>query len=135
MVSCRAPRRRRRPTLTGVGGSGVTLLGIGDVRAAVSRVVGIDPATLESRLEDLAWVGEQGLAHEAVVAWFVDRTDILPVRLFSLHTSEAALRTAVRADADAIAGRLRAFGGLREWNVKVAYDADGTGPPRRRRLR
>jgi hypothetical protein len=111
--------------LRGVGGAAVTLLDIGAARAAVSHLS--DPAfradDIEQRLADLAWVGEQGLAHERVVAWFVDHADILPARLFSMHSSEAALRATVAGSAPGLADRLRAFAGRREWDLKVAYNA------------
>jgi len=111
--------------LRGVGGAPVTLLDMGAARAAVSHLS--DPTfsaeRVEERLADLAWVGEQGLAHERVVAWFVDHADILPARLFSMHSSEAALRDTVAGSVNGLAQRLRAFAGRREWDLKVAYDA------------
>lgn len=110
------------PSLRGVGGAAVALHDVGGANAVVSAA-DFDPADLERRLDDIAWVGEQGLAHEAVVAWFVDHTDILPARLFSLHSSLEALSASVRAEAGAIEPRLRRFAGLREWDVKIAYDA------------
>jgi hypothetical protein len=115
--------------LRGVGGAPVMLLDLGETRAAVSHLS--DPAfraeRLEERLADLAWVGEQGLAHERVVAWFVDHADILPARLFSLHSSEAALRDTLAGSVSGLAERLRAFAGRREWDLKVAYDAAELG--------
>lgn len=124
-----APRDAPAPpaTLAGVGGAAVALHDVGGVNAAVS-VLDLDPDDLERRLDDIAWVGEQGLAHEAVVAWFVDHTDILPARLFSLHTSIDALRTNVGDDTAAIEAGLRRFAGLREWDVKIAYDAAALEP-------
>jgi hypothetical protein len=111
--------------LRGVGGAPITLLDMGAARAAVSHLS--DPEFraehVEERLGDLAWVGEQGLAHERVVAWFVDHADILPARLFSMHSSERALRDRVTGAVAGLADRLRAFAGRREWDLKVAYDA------------
>ena len=111
--------------LRGVRGAPVTLLDMGETRAAVSHLS--DPEfraeRVEERLGDLAWVGEQGLAHERVVAWFVDHTDILPAQLFSMHSSENALRERVTGSVARLADRLRAFAGRREWDLKVAYDA------------
>lgn len=110
--------------LVGLGGRPVELLPLGAVQAVVSSL----PAgmyageQLTARLEDLAWVGEQGLAHERVVLWYVDEADIVPARLFTLYSSAAALEAALAADASAIASRLDALAGRREWNLKVAFD-------------
>jgi hypothetical protein len=111
--------------LRGPGGGRVELLPAGDVAAAVSRLPedtwGGD--AVEARIEDLAWVGEQGLAHERVVLWFVDHGDILPARLFSLYSDEDALRAAMEPRRVALREGLARLGGRREWNLKVAYDA------------
>jgi Gas vesicle synthesis protein GvpL/GvpF len=111
--------------LRGIGEAAVTLLDIGAVQAAVSHLNDPDYRLeqIEQRLNDLDWVGEQGVAHERVVAWFVDHADILPARLFTMHSSEAALRNTVRATASQLAERLQVFTGRREWDLKVAYDA------------
>jgi hypothetical protein len=77
---------------------------------------------VESRLEDLAWVGEQGMAHERVVVWFSDHSDILPARLLSLYSGDTALMQELAGRAGELAGSLRALSGRREWNLKVAYD-------------
>jgi hypothetical protein len=110
--------------LAGMADSPVELLPMGPACAVIGRLpAGTWGATqVESRLEDLAWVGEQGLAHERVVLWFVDHAEILPARLFSLYSHEAALRAAFEPRIDTVAGQLRHFGGRREWNLKAAYD-------------
>lgn len=112
--------------VAGVGGTSVRLVDLGPVHAAVADL----PASIygaeavEPRLEDLPWVGEQGLAHERVVVWFADHSDILPARLFSLYSGEAALRDAVDGRLEAIAASLQSLTGRREWNLKVAYDTE-----------
>jgi hypothetical protein len=117
------------PELAGIGGSPVERLPLDGVAAIISRVPRsrLDPATLDARLQDLDWVGEQGLAHEAVVLWYVDHADILPARLFTLHSSEAALRAAFAGRAGVVDRQLRALAGRREWNLKIAYDAAELG--------
>lgn len=114
------------PDVAGVAGAPVRLVDLGVVRAAVADLpASVYAAPLvESRLQDLAWVGEQGMAHERVVVWFSDHSDILPARLLSLYSGDDALRTALAGRIDAIAATLRTLSGRREWNLKVAYDAD-----------
>jgi hypothetical protein len=117
------------PSLAGLGGAVPELVQLDAICAVIGRV----PAAqyggheLETRLQDLAWVGEQGLAHERVVLWFADHSDVLPVRLFSMYSSEEALRQALTGRVAAVAAQLRALAGRREWNLKIAFDADELG--------
>ena len=110
----------------GIADAPVRLLDLGDTRAVVSDVPGTQfaPAAVEARLQDLAWVGEHGMAHERVVVWFADHADILPARMFSLYTGDAALREAAAGRLAEVMAALRSLAGRREWNLKVAYDAD-----------
>lgn len=117
------------PELVGLAGAPVRLAPIGRLAGVIGRLPAdaYSPEQIEARLRDLAWVGEQGLAHERVVLWFVDRTDILPARLFSLHADEAALRVALEPQLAGVEHSLAALAGRREWNLKVAYDAAAMG--------
>jgi hypothetical protein len=112
-------------SLTGVGGAEVRLANLGRLQAVVSHLpeAEYDGATIEARLQDMAWVGEQGLAHERVVLWFVDHVQILPARLFSLYSGDAALAGSLAAAMDTLVERLQRLADRREWNLKVAYDA------------
>lgn len=112
------------PSLAGIADRPTELLSLDAVAAVISRVPATeyDPDLVEARLEDLGWVGAQGLAHERVVLWFVDNADILPVRLLSMHSNVDALRRALHLDVAGIAAQLARLRGRREWNLKVAYD-------------
>jgi hypothetical protein len=114
------------PDVVGVADAPVRLVVLDEVQAVVADVPGDAYAAdqVESRLVDLAWVGEQGIAHERVVVWFADNSEILPARLFSLYSGDESLRAAVASRLDAVRAALRALTGKREWNLKVAYDAD-----------
>ncbi|HSL68587.1 MAG TPA: GvpL/GvpF family gas vesicle protein, partial [Longimicrobiales bacterium] len=78
---------------------------------------------VERQLQDLTWVAEQGIAHERVVAWFVDHTQILPASLFTLYSTGQSLKAAAAARGDVIAAELKRLSGQREWDLKVSYDA------------
>lgn len=110
--------------LVGVGDAAVDLLDVDGVCGVIARL----PAdryggdVIDARVQDLQWVGEQGLGHERVVLWFVDHADILPARLFSMYADEDALRAAMTPRAAHIASELKRLGGRREWNLKAAYD-------------
>jgi hypothetical protein len=111
------------------------LLGVGDVEAELFRydgfyaVVGQLPETeyagdvLEDRGRDVEWMAAHALRHEQVVAWFVDHATILPSRLLTLFSSRPALDESVTTDAGRIIAALRRFGDVREWDLKVGYDA------------
>lgn len=83
-----------------------------------------DADRIEARLTDLTWLGEQGLAHERVVAALVDRTTVLPMRLFTLFSSDEALRAECEQRAEWLRESLARLDGVRQWDLKIAYDAE-----------
>lgn len=102
----------------------VELVDAGAFRAAISE---LDAETyreghLERRLQELAWVARQGARHETVVTWFADHASIVPARLFTVFSSDAALRAEAEGKAEAIGSRLRRFRDRREWDLKVSYE-------------
>jgi hypothetical protein len=111
--------------LAGVADGIVQLVDVPGARAVTSLAPAADYAAdaIEARLADLDWVTAQGLAHEQVVAWFVDHADIAPAPLFTLYSSPDALHAAAAASRERIAAQLERCTGWREWNVKVACDA------------
>lgn len=115
--------------VAGVDGAAVALLPFEEVSAVVSEVPGEwDVAeALDERLRDMDWVARQGLAHEGVVAWFVDHGHIVPAPFLTLFSDAAGLAREVASRAPDIRDQLRRFHGLREWDVKVAYDGARVG--------
>lgn len=109
--------------LVGLAGSPVSLIGLGAVQAVISRVQAdeYEPGRIEARLQDLQWVSEQGVAHESVVAWFVDHAEILPASLFTLYSGETALRDAVEARIGELEAQLARLANKREWDLKISY--------------
>jgi hypothetical protein len=112
--------------LAGVAGGNVRLISSGEVNAVVGNVPAKDyaPERVEARLQDLQWVAEQGVAHERVVAWFVDHGQILPAPLFTMYSSEAALRQGVADRIGDVHRELQRLRGFREWDVKIFFDED-----------
>lgn len=113
-------------SLPGIDGSRIDFV----PGAALSAVVSVLPAEtytaarIEAGLEDLQWVSERGLAHERVVAWFVDHAQILPAPLFTLYSSRAVLAATLADRAAELAGELERLAGRREWDLKVSYRRD-----------
>ncbi len=113
--------------LPGVGERVPELLPLGeDFDAVVARLPAAEYGgeALEARLRDLGWVAREGVAHERVVAWFVDHGAIVPVRLFTLYSDEDALRSEAVQRTSRIVDALHRFEALREWDLKVGYRAD-----------
>lgn len=112
------------PGLVGLGGSDVRLLDVGAVQAVISAVPAdvYDPARIDERIQDLKWVSEQGVSHEAVVAWFVDNSEILPVSLFTMYSTSRALEEATLPRAAELAAEIERLRNKREWDVKISFN-------------
>jgi hypothetical protein len=110
----------------GIDESPVEAVDAGATHAVVSRLPATEysAAVLDTRMQDLDWVAQRGLAHERVVAWFVDHAEIVPAPLFTLFSTMDALVADARARASVIEAALARFAGLREWDLKLAYRAD-----------
>jgi hypothetical protein len=79
-------------------------------------------AEVESRLDDLGWVSARAVAHERVVEHFAGIATVVPMKLFTLFTSdERAARDLQerRAQIDEILDRVA---GHREWGVRIRID-------------
>ena len=113
------------PQLAGMAGRPVTLEANSGLSAIVSHVPAEEysPERLEPRLQDLTWVAEQGAAHERVVAWFVDHSQVLPAPLFTMYSSLDALHSATAQRAADLRAQMERLRGLREWDLKVSFDA------------
>lgn len=112
------------PSVTGIADRPVQLVDVGPVRAVTSLVPAeiYDPARIDQRLQDLNWVAEQGVAHEVVVAWFVDHAEILPAALFTMYSSTHALRDAVAERTELLSSELARLKNKREWDVKISFN-------------
>ena len=110
--------------LAGIAERSVHIVPAGDVGAVVSSVPAdvYAPEMVEEALKNLQWVAEQGVAHERVVAWFVDHSQILPVPLFTMYSTSNALERAVAEKKDELRSELARLHGHREWDVKVFFD-------------
>jgi hypothetical protein len=95
-----------------------------DLCAVLSEVALEDfcgPAA-ELRMQDLSWVGERALRHEAVVEEALRRSPVLPVRLGTLFSSLKALREFLEEHGGAIKQFLERVVDQREWSVKGLLD-------------
>lgn len=82
---------------------------------------------LDARLQDLDWVGQIALAHEAVVEHFAGKSGVavIPMKLFTMFSSRdraVAEITRRRASLEATARRIA---GAEEWGIRIMRSAAG----------
>jgi hypothetical protein len=120
----------RRPSLArpprGLPGAGPLRLlpagtGLWLVAADVPRTLyGAEP--IERGLRDLDWVAARGAAHARVVEHFARRHTTLPMKLFTLFTSDDRAVAHVQGAEARVRRVLRRVAGRQEWGVRVRLD-------------
>jgi hypothetical protein len=76
---------------------------------------------IDGRLADLSWVGDRALAHERVVEHFAAAHPVLPMKLFTLFTSDERTAASLRERAGSIGRILARIAGREEWGVRVLF--------------
>jgi hypothetical protein len=71
------------------------------------------------RLEDLAWVSERALAHEAMVEHFAGAPALVPMKLFTLFASDERAAAHVAGELPHLHTVLDRVAGREEWGVRV----------------
>ena len=110
--------------LTGVGEAAVRTTGSGGMVALVSDVslAEFGEAALRESLENLAWLDEVARLHHYVIDAAARLFPLLPVRLATVYSGDAAVCAALADHRDQLRATLRRLGGRVEWGVK-AYAA------------
>src|SRR5882724_4686097 len=124
IAAARRPRLTRMPA--GLPRTGrVRLL---DIEAGLFAAVADAPlhrygeAAINRGLADLDWVSRAAVAHEAVVESFIAETAVLPMKLFTIFTSDDRAMAHVRADRRRIAAVAKRVANHQEWGVRVVLD-------------
>jgi hypothetical protein len=120
----------RKPTLAGTppglpGASPVRLVDASRGRyLAVADVKARDygEAAINARLSNLDWVSRAAMAHEAVLESLAARATVLPMKLFTIFTSEERARADVEKNRVHIDALVKRVGGHDEFGVRVALD-------------
>jgi hypothetical protein len=83
------------------------------------------PGQLETRLRDMAWVGEVAVGHESVVEYFtrLKGATVVPAKLFTMFSTIERAIADTRARQRDIADSARRIAGCEEWGVRVVRDA------------
>ena len=124
IAAARRPRLTRTPA--GLPGAGpVRLL---DVAAGLFLAVGDLPLdrynaqAIERGLQDLNWVSRVAVAHEAVVESFITSTAILPMKLFTIFTTDERALDHVQAQRARISALVTRVANRQEWGIRVVLD-------------
>ncbi|MGZ7032664.1 MAG: GvpL/GvpF family gas vesicle protein [Thermoanaerobaculia bacterium] len=79
---------------------------------------------IDGHAGDLEWLGAIGYRHQAVVADLMKQTAIVPLRAFSLFSSEDALRTYLAENAEAFRRVLDRLDGKQEWTLRIEFEPE-----------
>jgi hypothetical protein len=77
---------------------------------------------LRRGLADLDWVSRAAVAHEQVVESFVTERAVLPMKLFTIFTTDARAVEHVRGERTRIAAFVKRVADQQEWGVRVILD-------------
>ncbi len=107
--------------------------GSGPVRALEIRphrylIVSTAPASefaegaLSAKLSDLTWVSRAAVAHEAVTESFMDADAVVPMKLFTLFTSDDRALAQIRAGWRRVDAVIRRLNRHEEWGLRLVFD-------------
>lgn len=88
---------------------------------------------LNAKLSDLDWVSRAAVAHEAVVESFLDEPAILPMKLFTIFTSDNRALDQVRGDKRRVGAAVKRVANHLEWGVRVTHVRSAAKPVARKR--
>jgi len=97
---------------------------IGGVSAVFTAVnaEGFSQEAIDSRAGDLEWLGAIGYRHQAVVQDVMKKTAVVPLRAFTLFSSEEALRAYLHENAEMLRKVLDRLDGKQEWTLQVEVE-------------
>ena len=81
--------------------------------------------TINSRLSDLDWVSRAAVAHEAVVEAFIDSAAVLPMKLFTIFTTDERALAHLHGEERRIDAMLKRVANHREWGCASSPIARG----------
>lgn len=78
--------------------------------------------SIQANLQDLSWVSDRALAHEAMVEHFGKVGTVVPMKLFTLFAGDDRALSRVRVDRKRLERLLDRIEGCQEWGVRVRFD-------------
>jgi hypothetical protein len=79
-------------------------------------------APLARRLSNVDWVSRVAVAHDAVVERFIGADAVVPMKVFTIFTSDERALEQARSDWDRIETLLRGVTGQVEWGIRLMID-------------
>lgn len=109
------------------GVDGTTRFGtttVDDVHAVFTPVSASEfsQQVIDSRAGDLEWLGAIGYRHQDVMADLLKKTTIVPLRAFTLFSSEEALRAYLAEHRELLAKTLERLDGKQEWTLRIELE-------------
>ena len=119
--------------LAGVGGAKVRTAACSGLTMLVSDVslAEFGEAALRENLENLDWLDERAQEHHYVIDAAARLFPLLPVRLATVYSGDAAVCAALTANGAQLRGALRRVGGRVEWGVKAYAVPESETPAHR----
>lgn len=77
---------------------------------------------IDSRSGDLEWLGAIGYRHQGVISQLMKTTAVVPLRAFSLFSSEEAIEQYLRANSELLRKLLDRLDGKQEWTLRIEFD-------------
>lgn len=77
---------------------------------------------IQRRLQEMPWVSERALAHEAMVEHFLAAGTVVPMKLFTLFATDERAVEHVRSGRERLDRVLDRIAGCSEWGVRVHFD-------------
>lgn len=79
-------------------------------------------ASIQENLQNLDWVSERAMAHEAMVEHFANIGTVVPMKLFTLFAGDDRALEHVRSERGRLDRILDRIAGCQEWGVLVRFD-------------
>ena len=83
---------------------------------------------IDGRITDLGWVSQCAMAHEAVVEHAATLGTIVPMKLFTLFSTDARAVTHVARRRETLARVIRRVAGREEWGIQIRGTGDRPAP-------
>jgi hypothetical protein len=77
---------------------------------------------IDRRAGDLEWLGSIGYRHQAVVGALMRSTPVIPLRAFTLFSSEGALSAYLDENAARLRPMLDRLAGKQEWTLRIEFE-------------
>lgn len=100
-------------------------LAVGDslwLVAADAPLPEYEAASIQANLQDLDWVSERAMAHEAMVEHFGKSGTVVPMKLFTLFAGDDRALEHIRSERGRLDRILDRIAGCQEWGVLVRFD-------------